>query len=290
MRAVRPLSALTLLPDEVRLLRSPLVTLSTHTRITLAAVVCAAVAMVWPTAASAQHRSRGGGRVSTFVVSPVYYGYGFYDPFWWGGGGFYPYGWYDPLYPPGTYESNDASARLQVKPSKAEVYVDGRYAGRVSDFDGVLQRLDVPAGEHELTFYLEGYRTLTERVRFRSGKALDIKYELQRLPAGETAAPPPEPAPEPNAYAAPPQAPRPRTEPRPSSNFGTLAIRVQPADAALLVDGEEWSASEGAGPVRIEVSDGSHEIEVRKEGFSTFHRTVRVRAGETVSLNVSLSR
>jgi hypothetical protein len=267
------------------------VTSSTHTRITLAAVVCAAVAIGWPAEATAQHRGRGGGRVSTFdVASPLYYGYGFYDPFWWGAGGFYPYGWYDPWYPSGTFESNAASARLQVKPGKAEVYVDGRYAGRVSDFDGVLQRLDVPAGEHELTFYLEGYRTLTERVRFRSGKALDIKYELQRLTAGETAAPPPEPVPDANARPAAPQTPQPRVEERPSSNFGTVAIRVQPADAKLLIDGEEWSASEGAGPVRIEVSEGSHQIEVRKEGFSTFHRTVRVRAGETVSLNVSLSR
>ena len=33
-----------------------------------------------------------------------------------------------------------------------------------------------------------------------------------------------------------------------------------------------------------------HDVEVRKDGFATFRRTVDVRAEETVSLNVSLSR
>jgi hypothetical protein len=65
---------------------------------------------------------------------------------------------------------------------------------------------------------------------------------------------------------------------------------VQPGDATLHVDGEEWTAPAGAGPVLIELREGSHEVEVRKEGFSTFRRTVAVRAGETVPLNVSLSR
>ena len=68
------------------------------------------------------------------------YGYGYYDPFWFGYGGWSPYGWYAPFYLPNAYDSNVGSGRLQVKPRNAEVYVDGYYAGTVDDFDGALQR------------------------------------------------------------------------------------------------------------------------------------------------------
>jgi hypothetical protein len=50
------------------------------------------------------------------------------------------------------------------------------------------------------------------------------------------------------------------------------------------------TASPGAGPVLIEVAEGTHEVEIRKPGLSAFHKTVRVDAGQTVPLNVSLSR
>ena len=57
-----------------------------------------------------------------------------------------------------------------------------------------------------------------------------------------------------------------------------------------LIDGDEWKTSEGAGPLLIELTQGSHEVEVRKEGFTTYRATVQVRGAETVALNVSLAR
>jgi len=42
------------------------------------------------------------------------YGYGYYDPFWFGYGGWSPYGWYAPFYLPNAYDSNVGSGRLQV--------------------------------------------------------------------------------------------------------------------------------------------------------------------------------
>src|SRR3954463_15414026 len=52
---------------------------------------------------------------------------------------------------PGYYVPRDLTAlRLIVKPNDAKVYVDGYYAGIVDDFDGVFQRLHVPAGQHEV--------------------------------------------------------------------------------------------------------------------------------------------
>ena len=63
--------------------------------------------------------------------------------------------------------------------------------------------------------------------------------------------------------------------------FGTLLIRVQPADAEVLVDGERWERPEGDPRLRVEVSEGTHRIEIRKNGFKPYTSTVRVGRGET---------
>ena len=203
----------------------------------------------------------------------------------------YPYPY--PPYGRVIYDTSGA-ARLQVTPRNAEVYVDGYLAGTVDEFDGFLQRLRVAAGEHELVFYLEGYRTHREKVLFRPGATLKISHAMEPLGPGEVNEPRPRPEPEtaaePGWRPGPPgphEARQPRSE---RAGFGALAIRVQPADAEVLVDGEAWTGAGGAEPLVIELSAGAHEIEVSKEGFSAYRRTVRVRRGETVTLNVSLSK
>lgn len=262
---------------------------------------------LWPGEASAQRRGRpvrGGGRV--VVGAPLYfgYGYGFYDPFFWGWGwgpGWGP-GWGFPgMYPPfgGAWGGMaGGSARLQITPKQAEVYVDGYLAGSVDDFDGFFQRLDVAPGEHELTIWLEGYETITQKVLFQPGETLDIRQRMTPLAPGATSGPRPTaamPPADPVPGAGPmrgPRGPRPPVDdaPPPQSNFGTLSVRIQPADATLLVDGEEWAAPEGDGPILIDLPEGTHDIEVRRDGLPAYRRTVQIRAGRTLPLNVSLSR
>lgn len=277
--------------------------ISHFTRLGVSAAVIAGALTLGAHDAAAQGRGgrRGGGATRVVRIAPgpaLYYGYGIYDPFWapmWS-----PFwGWYGPFGPwdrPVAYDPNQSSARLQVKPKQAEVYVDGYLAGSVDDFDGAMQRLTLPAGEHAITLYLDGYQTLTQKVLFRPRATVKLKYELSKLAAGETTGPRPQPSPEtvnPMERQAPPRdlGPGPATRaPRPrSGEFGTLAVRVQPRDAVVIVDGEEWEST-GSGPLMLELSEGSHDVEVRQEGFAPFRRTIRVRAGDTTTLNVSLSR
>src|SRR4051812_7600142 len=148
-------------------------------RLTPAAVLCLAAVTLWPTTASAQHH--GGpahGHSSTVIVgAPPYFGYAYYDPFWWGYPGGHP-GWYGPA-APAADGADVGSARREVKPRSAEVSVDGYLAGPVDNFDGFLQRLDVAPGAHDPTIYLEGHRTVPQKVLFRPGPTLKIKYALQ---------------------------------------------------------------------------------------------------------------
>jgi len=109
---------------------------------------------------------------STVWPGGNYYG-GFY-PWGYGGFGFSSYwgGYYDPWYwgsyP--TYQSSgyagyEGSLRLKVKPVDAEVFVDGYYAGRVDEFDGVFQRLRIEVGPHRIEIRMDGYEPLAFEVR-----------------------------------------------------------------------------------------------------------------------------
>lgn len=295
----------------------------------LVAVVAALVAF-WPGDASAQHRGRshghpgGGGRGSVVVVGGGYYGPyygGYYSPF------YYPpfvspFGWYPyPFgpYPPyglGMYD-NTVSVRVQVTPREAEVYVDGYYAGIVDDFDGTFQRLRLAPGAHDVTLYLAGYRSTTERIYFRPQASYKITHVLEKLAAGEAAEPKPQPTlqsspmragrrgrqpdePVPGPRAPEPQWPEPQgTNPRApaaprapsrvqSSSFGSLVVRVQPDGAAVVIDEERWQGPEGQDRLVVQLAEGTHHVEIRKDGYTPYTSDVDVRVGETTVLNVSL--
>ena len=108
-----------------------------------------------------------------------YYPYG-YGAF--GLGYFYydPYTWYPPSYYPGYYGScsrwlyrirfvRRRGVRLIVSPRFADVYVDGYFAGRVDDYDGMFQALKLEAGPHHIQIVAQGYATLDFDVRIDAG-------------------------------------------------------------------------------------------------------------------------
>jgi hypothetical protein len=204
---------------------------------------------------------------------------------------------------PNTYP--DASVRLDVTPRDTEVYVDGFYAGIVDDFDGMLQRLRVEPGQHEITLYHDGYRAVHQRVYLTRDRTFKIKQQMEKLPAGDVAEPRPIPAPLPagaqppvplprDGRGAPPNLP-PQTAPSagnsaPASAAGTgrLTIQVQPADATVLIDGQPWPASPGQSTVVLDLSEGRHVVQVRKPGYVGYLTEVEVRPGETATVKVTL--
>jgi hypothetical protein len=276
----------------------------------LAPLALSASVTLWPAEVSAQRRvyRRAPIRTSVFISAGYGYGYGysypfygypfygypyFYDPFW--------SGWYGPQYRPypryGYYEPA-AELRTQVTPREAEVYVDGYLTGTVDNFDGIFQRLRVPLGEHEITIYHPGYRTIHQKMLFRPFESYSLRETMQPLAAGD----PPEARPVPVERAPESQGPTPRGRaPRPApgdrtadrnpdrnDRFGAVAVRVQPADAEVFIDGERWETPSGENRLLVELSEGQHRIEIRKAGFKTYNSTVTIRSGETVTLNVSL--
>ena len=62
---------------------------------------------------------------------------------------------------------------------------------------------------------------------------------------------------------------------------------MQPADAEVLVDGQSWQRS-GADRVTIDLSEGNHNVQVRKNGYVGYLTDVEIRPGETATLDVNL--
>ena len=227
------------------------------------------------------------------VVTP-HFGHYYYSPFFWD---FYGWGY------PGPYHTayygrdvDESTARIQVTPRETEVYVDGYRAGIVDDFDGFAQRLRVAAGEHVIELYLDGHKPVAQTILFVPGETYRIRHAMEPLAAGEAAPARPAPRTPPTAHGPPPaydalgrpigHAPAPGPA---GIGGGMIAIRVQPGDAVILVDGERWQSS-ASDRLEIQVSPGSHRIEVQKDGYQPFTTNVQVRPGETTAVNVSLTR
>jgi hypothetical protein len=265
--------------------------------------------MLWPAEAHAQPRRvvvrRAPIRTSVFV------GVGYYRPYYWYRPWFYDpwyphgyYGWYQPYGYYGGYDMS-SSLRLQVEPKETEVFIDGYWAGTVDEFDGFFQRLHLEPGEHELQLYLEGHRSIRQKIYLQPSATFRVRHTMAPLAAGDTPDPRPTPAAgsQPGRYDAfgrrqRGEPPAPREAPEPSARseraargaFGTLAVRVQPRDAEIVIDGESWDAPESSERLVVELPEGEHRIEVRKEGFAAYASTVGVRRGETTTINVSLAR
>ena len=146
---------------------------------------------------------------------------------------------------------------------------------------------------------------LQQKVYLQPGKTARIRHVMEPLAAGD-----PEPV-RPSASQRPQndQAPRPgparqrpsnRRDPRDDTrpddaardrdaSYGSLSIRVQPADATVLIDGERWEGPQPGERLVVDLSAGRHVIEIQKDGFRRYTTEVTVRSGETAPLNVSLT-
>ena len=74
--------------------------------------------------------------------------------------------------------------QLDVEPRRAQVFVDGTYAGVVDDFRGYYRHLALPAGPHRIDVMTAGYLPLNLDVMVVPDRTIVYRWSLQDAPRG----------------------------------------------------------------------------------------------------------
>jgi hypothetical protein len=115
----------------------------------------------------------------------VGFGFGFYAPFYPYPGpypfyGYYPYYGNPPRRLEGARERGVGALELHVKPGKAEVFVDGNFAGKASEFDGSPTVLWMKKGTHQVKIELKGYETIAEAYEVAAGEIFEVHLKMKK--------------------------------------------------------------------------------------------------------------
>jgi len=71
-----------------------------------------------------------------------------------------------------------AEIKLDVKPNRAAVFVDGVFVGHVAEFGGIGRALLVAPGRHEIKITLPGYQTFETAIELMANQKSTLKTEM----------------------------------------------------------------------------------------------------------------
>jgi len=221
----------------------------------------------------------------SFFRYPYYLGFGHYP---------YGYGHYGPVWYDYPASASLGGLDLNVKPKKAQVFVDGQRIGRVGRFDGYPGLLWLEEGTYDLVIYHPGYRTLHQTVKVFAGVVIDLD---ERMVAGEAIppediVPPPSQMPPPDRSArSGPEDPE-RGEVDLSHEPARLHLTVEPRDASVYLDGRFLGTGDELAELRsgLMVNPGEHRLAVVRPSYDSEELMVDVAAGEDVELAVRLQQ
>jgi len=78
------------------------------------------------------------------------------------------------------YPAVTATVKVDVKPARAAVFVDGLFVGHVGEFEGMGRGMLVAPGDHEIKIALPGYQTFETEIKPLANQTVEIKTELRR--------------------------------------------------------------------------------------------------------------
>jgi PEGA domain-containing protein len=80
--------------------------------------------------------------------------------------------------PNATYSKVTSEVKLDVTPDRAAVFLDGAFAGSVSDFKGLGHGMLVAPGKHKIKIDLAGYRPFETDVNLLPNQKMTVKTNL----------------------------------------------------------------------------------------------------------------
>ena len=71
-----------------------------------------------------------------------------------------------------------ATIKINVNPSRAAVFVDGRFVGHVGEFDGLGKAMQIVPGAHQIRIALPGYETFQTDINPLPRQKVEVKTDL----------------------------------------------------------------------------------------------------------------
>lgn len=68
--------------------------------------------------------------------------------------------------------------KIDVFPTRAAVFLDGRFVGHVGEFEGLGRSLEVAPGDHKIKIALPGYKTFETEINPTANQKVEVKTAL----------------------------------------------------------------------------------------------------------------
>lgn len=192
---------------------------------------------------------------------------------------------------------------LQVEPSFAEVFVDGRFVGQAYEFASERTALRLASRRTEVLLALPGYQDEFVDLRAYSTRTVTVRLAMLPEPGTvptEAAQPAPAvPVDSESAYQfseVEAKEPPPDADPLPDpGKYTEVVLVVNVEDAAIYVNGVFWGLSPTEGRIEnARLALGKNLFEVFKPGYQAFRREITVSAPEKdakkLEINIELQK
>lgn len=239
-----------------------------------------------------------------------YYGYGFGYPYYYGPFGYIYYRQPHVSIYSGGYDQEMGALDLDVRPEKAQIFVDGTLVGVADQYDGFPAYLWLEKGTYDIVIYKEGYETIFRQYTVYPGVVLDVSDQMVRgtavkpedLYAKSTERREERLRRNEERRAASRQAAaqervgsqvevHQQTGSSAEQGVGRLLLSIIPGDAAVYLDGHFLGTAAELGQLSagLVVEPGDHMLEAVRPGFETQRVPIQIPAGDRISIDLELS-
>lgn len=196
--------------------------------------------------------------------------------------GYSPYGYPWPApYPFPMSDVLAGSVRVDVSPKNADVYVDGFYAGIVSDFNGIFHHLTMTAGPHVIEMRKTGLEPLAVEIYVQPNHTITYRAAMQSVQAGSAADETESGLDTPAAVGT-----------TPAAVPGDLYFDVTPKDARVYIDGYyvgtvgDWDGRRQ----RLTLASGAHHVELQAADYEPVQFDITIESRQTTTYRTAMTR
>jgi hypothetical protein len=190
-----------------------------------------------------------------------------------------------------TRRPTDTSGTLRVETTVEEaiVLVNGRRIGR-TDSSGRIRASELEMGSHKVIVHKEGYAQVSQQVTLDKSTPNRTIWLPLLPPAAASTSSSDSLIAGSGSLTAPTGAPRSDSAATPPRKEAGLVVDTGVPDATVFVNDSTRGTTDANGLLALQISPGTHQVEVRKDGYKPTRTTTELDAGTQNTLAVSPTR